>query len=77
LVWFGFWLGLDPELVVLLKLHRDARLTLGGRALLVDRVENVVGDKLTDLGDLHAEAPPSCARLPRETDGDRRSRDQE
>jgi hypothetical protein len=31
IVWSGsgVWLGLDPELVVLLKLHRDARLRQG------------------------------------------------
>jgi hypothetical protein len=47
-----------------MKLHRNARLIVKVRELLVDRVENVAGDKLTGLGDLHAETQHSCARPP-------------
>jgi hypothetical protein len=49
-----------------MKLHRNARLSVKGRELLVDRVENVAGDKLTGLGDPHADAtflrPTATAR---------------
>jgi hypothetical protein len=34
-----------------MKLHRNARLSVKGRELLVDRVENVAGDKLTGRDD--------------------------
>jgi hypothetical protein len=49
-----------------MKLHRDARLSVKVRELLVDRVENVVGDKGTNsvicTQRRHLLAPDSTAR---------------